>query len=187
MKRLVVCLLFVLAVSLLSGCDRPEGVPRDSTGDYDGSARWAYDLTQSERVGLPADAALFMISGITVGMDGRLASNTGQWQFTLASFSTNLDYKITVKYDGSVTSKTEEISGLWGDSRPPIPNGWLNSTDIFEVICPGCGQTSFIETALNLADPSYGGGEPVWSFGEWIPAGTGYDLVKWDGTLIPYP
>ena len=186
MRRLIFCLLvFCLSVSLV-GCERPTYVPRTS-GDFDGSARWAFDLTVSERLTLPADSTLYLISGISVGMDGRLASNTGQWKFIIASTSTGEQYEITVAYDGSVTFDTEEKQDLWGVGRPAIPNSWLNSTEIFEVICQGCGQTNFVETALNLADPFYGNGEPVWSFGEWIPADADNDLVTWDGVLIPYP
>ena len=185
MKR--VCRVFVLCTValLVVACDEtPEPLPREaSLGDYSGSARWAYELAEPHFAELlPDDAVLFYISGAYVGLDGRLAANRGSWEFRFWSNSLGRSRGVSVKHDGGVSRSVVSSDSDPTDIRSPIPDGWLNSTEIYEAACPGCGSRGFGIATLNLADPSYGDGQPLWML-----LNVNNQLVRWDGVPVEGP
>jgi hypothetical protein len=176
-RLLVLCTVASLAVA----CHPPDPLPRDAAlGDYSGSARWAYELAEPHFAELlPEDGVFYHIVGNRVGLDGRLAANVGSWEFRFWSASQELSRGVTVTHDGEVRRSVLSSGVDPTDRRSPIPNGWLNSTDIYEVICPACGSIQHGFANLNYADPAYGGGEAVWLL---LNADT--QMVRWDGLPI---
>lgn len=184
MKRLSLFLILTFVVLLLCSCDQPDPLPRDNAlGDYSGSAWWAYELAEPQFSELlPDDAVMYYIQGNSVGLDGRLASNRGNWTFRFWVESLEESKGVSVKYNGDVGRSvlTTDIDPT--DSRTPIPEGWLNSTEVYEAVCPGCGSTGFGSVTLNYADPSYGDGRPIWML-----LTQDNQLVDWDGVPIEGP
>jgi hypothetical protein len=174
-----------MLIFLLSACgERPDPLPRDAAfGDYSGSAHWAYDLA-APHFGefLPDDAVFYYVTSASVGLDGRLASNTGSWTFRFWSESLGMSRGVSVGHDGEVYRSVLSTSADPTDTRLPIPDGWLNSTEIYEAACPGCGSRGFGIATLNYADPSFGGGEAVWML-----LNLDNQLVRWDGVLVEGP
>jgi hypothetical protein len=173
----ILCIIALVVVA----CEKcPEPLPRDpALGDYSGSARWAYELAEPHFAELlPDDAVLYEIHSLYVGRDGRLAANCGSWQFNLWSESLERSRDFWVKHDGEVSRVS------WGadppDTWPPIPDGWLNSTEIYEAVCPGCLSSPFGLAWLNVAVPR--DGQPVW----WL-ANLNNQIVRWDGVPVEFP
>ncbi|HEQ72680.1 MAG TPA: hypothetical protein ENN69_09340 [Spirochaetia bacterium] len=117
-----------------------------------------------------------------VGQDGRLAANRGVWTFRFWSPSQQKSVGVDVDYNGEVRHSilTTDIDPT--DNRSPIPDGWLNSTDIYAIACPTCGAAGFGAASLNYADPSYGNGEAVW-----ILFNLDNTMVRWDGVPVSGP
>lgn len=91
---------------------------------------------------------------------------------------------MTVLYDGEVRDGvlvTSDSNPL--DNRPPIPDGWMNSTDIYELAYPECGSGGFGQAYLNMAHPDWGDGEPVW----WLLNTNPNVFVRWDGAVVDSP
>lgn len=179
--------IFILCIIALFevACDGPsEPLPRDAAlGDYSGSARWAYDLAEPHFAELlPRDAVLYRINGNSVGLDGRLAANRGSWEFRFWSESLERSRGVSVKHDGEVNRSVFSSDIDPTDTRPPIPDGWLNSTEIYEAVCPGCGSRGFGIATLNSADPDYGDGQPLWML-----LNLDNQLVRWDGVPVEGP
>lgn len=185
MKRIFRILVIGVVVLGIMGCQpQPDPQPRDaSLGDYSGSARWAFELAGpyiSEQ--FPSDAVLYYVSGLFVGLDGRLALDRGSWEFKFLSPSLSKEKSITISHDGEISmsafSNEEDVTR----NRPPIPSNWLNSTEIYEAACHSCVSTNFGIAALNLADPSWANGQSIW----WL-WNLNNQLVRWDGVVIERP
>lgn len=161
----------------------PAPLPRDAAlGDFSGSARWAYELAEPHFAELlPDDAVLYWILGTSVGLDGRLAANRGHWTFEFWSESLARQKSVTVGHDGEVDKSVGSSDSDPTDIRPPIPAGWLNSTEIYEAVCPGCASVQFGWAWLNYPypDPS---GQPIWML-----FNVNNQLVRWDGVPIERP
>lgn len=184
MKRLV--FIFFVSILCLSAnlCPPlPDPVPRDTSEEYSGSAKWAYDLALPHIPELlPADVVFYYITGSMVSTQGRLAANRGSWTFRYWSESQGKSVGVQVKYDGEVGRSVLITDIDPSDRHSPIPEGWLNSTEIYEIACPSCGSRGFGAASLNYADPSYGNGQPVW-----ILFNLDNKLVRWDGVVIDNP
>jgi hypothetical protein len=185
MKKYYHISILCIVVLLSNACvDLPDPLPRDTAlGDFSGSARWAYDLAEPRIADLlPDDAVIYYISGNSVGLDGRLASNRGSWEFRFWSESQGRSKGVSVSWEGVVERSvlTTDIDPT--DTRNPIPDGWLNSTEIYEAACPGCGSTGFGIANFNYADPEYADGQALWML-----LNVDNQLVRWDGVLVEGP
>ena len=128
------------------------------------------------------DAVLYYISGESVGLDGRLAANRGSWEFRFWSPESESSVGISVRYDGTVRRSVLSSDHNPEGFRPAIPDGWLDSMEIYSIVCAGCGSWGFGIAVLNLAHPDYGDGQPLWML-----MNLDNRLVTWDGVPVDGP
>lgn len=177
-------ILCIITLCVVACGEPPEPLPRDAAlGDYSGSARWAYELAEPHFAELlPDDAVLYYITGGSVGLDGRLAANVGSWTFRFWSESLERSRGVSVGHDGEVYRSVLSTDIDPTDTRLPIPDDWLNSTEIYEAACSSCGSRGFGIATLNYGDPYYGDGQAVW-----ILLNLSNQLVRWDGVPVEGP
>ena len=150
---------------------------------FDGSAQWALDIAQPLISGFAPDAQVYVIDGAIVQTDGRLFADAGGWGFMTWSQSLQKMYTVSVKYDGSTTTKTVDRPTPPGRGQP-IPAGWLNSPAIFQVANPHVNDAPDQVTLVlvNWDDYPEAPGQAVWGLVYSNPGGT--HKVTWDGTYL---
>jgi hypothetical protein len=174
-------LIIFTLVFLLQACKDP--VHR--TGPlYEGSAYWALAIAQPKITAFSSDAKVYSIVGAIIQTDGRLFVDAGGWSFIAYSPSLQKELTAQVIYDGTVTTKTENRTTPSGRGYP-IPDGWLNSTDIFQIVSSHLnGSTSQVNMLVfNWDNYPEARGQAIWVL-SYSHSG-GNHKVKWDGTYLP--
>jgi hypothetical protein len=124
MKSRALAVLMVLVALCAVGCADPTPRPPGT----DGTARWAFNLASPKITG---DYELRQILGARVFLDGRLAANTGQWDFVAWSPSLQTKTQVTVKFDGTTSeSKSSEAAPGPGVVKAALPATWADSPTV---------------------------------------------------------
>lgn len=155
---IAVVLLTMLALMLNgSNCQTPTQRPGNS---FDGSAHWARNLAQPLINNFAADAQIYHINGVQVYKDGRLPANAGSWGLVAWSASRQEICQVNVRFTGATSTDIRLQNTPPGANGQPIPNGWVNSTDVFNATAShrDPGATLATVAAFNL--PTYSG--PHW-------------------------
>ncbi|MDH4223052.1 MAG: hypothetical protein OEV55_05865 [candidate division Zixibacteria bacterium] len=175
-------LLIVLLAGVVLSASCPQPVPRPLPA-FEGSAKWALNIAQPLIASFASDAQLYNILGAVIYKDGRLPSNTGDWSFVVWSASQQKQFQVTVKFDGTASTSTRSVTTPPSPSRQPIPNGWINSTEIFAALAPHLvsGVTHAQLVTLNLVNYPQAPNQAVWG----ISFNQGPNqLIMWDGTYL---
>ena len=180
--RFIRMLFIVLLGGMMLSASCPQPVSRPESV-FEGSAKWALNIAQPLITAFAADAKLYSVLGAMIYKDGRLPANTGDWSFVAWSVSQQKEFQVTVKYDGTTSTATRTKASPPSPNGQPIPNGWLNSTDIFAVTAPHLsgGVTHAQLVVFNFVSYPQASNQAVWG----INFNEGPNqLVKWDGTYL---
>jgi hypothetical protein len=76
--------------------------------DLDGSARWGLTIAQPRITAFAPDAQLYAILGGEVYRDGRLPASVEDWSYVAWSPTRRRTFQVTVLFDGSTTTSTQD-------------------------------------------------------------------------------
>lgn len=183
-------LLGILLGSVFTACENitvntpPAPEPRQDDS-MEGSARWAFELARERAAaeGFDPDNELYVISGVTIGADGRLAANRGSWTFTFWNETNEEELEIQVLYDGEMEFETRSFVGDAPADRQPLPSDWADSTVVFQA-APSFSR-QFVEGAVTNFDewPADPGGA-YWIIGCILTQECPHYYVGWDGVYL---
>lgn len=179
MMRFLLLATPFLIISMSGNCSEP--AQQRPGGDYEGSAHWARDIAQPLFTNFASDAELHTILGVQVWADGRLPSNKGSWGLVSWSASRQEEFQVNVKYNGSTTTATRANASPPSANDQSIPNGWVNSTVIFDATEPHRDSGATLTTLVAFNISTYSG--PYWGLN--FNAGQEPNhYINWDGTYL---
>jgi len=179
-RKMIASASLILSFILLLGsnCNQPAPVTRPGSA-YDGSAYWARDLAQPLITGFAGDAQIYNIMGAQVMADGRLPANLGNWSIVAWSPSRQEEFQVIVRNDATTSTSTRAQASAPGANNQPVPNGWANSTVVYNATIghrdPGATLSTLV--VFNIATYT----RPLWAIN--FNAGQN-QYVNWDGTYI---
>ena len=179
MKTRTLIAVALLATLSVAGCKDPVSRP---AGGTDGTARWAFALASPKMTG---DYELRQILGSQVMVDGRLAANTGSWEFVTWSPSLQSKKQITVGHDGATSESTSsEATPGPGVVKAAIPATWADSPQIINATNGkrAAGATHSPIMIANVTNYPKATGQAVWGIN--FDGGGNNQLVGLDGTYI---
>jgi hypothetical protein len=134
--------LALVVVGAMAGCPMPTPRPAGS----DGTSRWAFGIAQPVIAAFAADAQVRTILGNTVGLDGRLPSNTGAWSFVAWS-PTRSTIQVTVNANGTTSSSQRTDAAPGPGIQVPLTAAWADSP---QVLAATSGKRAAGATVANL-------------------------------------
>lgn len=161
-------------------CTPPAPQPRPGNA-FEGSAHWARDLAQPLIANFSADAQLYNIIGVQVFHDGRLPANAGSWGLIAWSPSQQKEFQVNVRHNGTTTTTTRAQTNPPGANSQPLPQGWANSTTIFNAAASHRDPAATLATLVSFNITTYDG--PHWGIN--FNAGTEPNhYVNWEETYL---
>ena len=178
MKARALTVVVVLVALGLVSCTKPT-----SRGPgTDGTARWAFALASPKMTG---DYELRQILGSSVMVDGRLAANTGAWEFVAWSPTLQSKNQITVSYNGATSeSVSAEPAPGPGIVKSALLATWADSPDVINATngkrAPGATHAPLM--VANVTNYPKAAGQAVWGIN--FDGGGNNQLVGIDGAYI---
>jgi hypothetical protein len=101
--------------------------------------------------------------GATVGLDGRLPSNTGSWSFVAWS-PTRSTIQVTVSANGTTSSAQRNDPAPGPGIQVPLPAGWADSPQVLAATSGkrAAGATVANLIVLNVTSYTQAPGAAVW-------------------------
>lgn len=155
-RAIVTVVLLIMLAFMLNGsnCQTPTQRPGNS---FDGSAHWARDMAQPLINNFAADAQIYHINGVQVYKDGRLPANAGSWGLVAWSPSRQEIIQVNVRFNGATSTETRSQTTPPGANAQPIPDGWVNSTVIFDATASHRDPSATLATVAAFNLPTYSG------------------------------
>ena len=178
MKARTLTIVAVLVALGVAGCPKPTPRPPGT----DGTARWAFGLASPKMTG---DYELRQILGASVMLDGRLAANTGSWEFVAWSPSLQNKKEITVSYNGTTSESTSsEAAPGPGVVKAALSATWADSPDVIKATDGKRASDATYSPLMvaNLTNYPKAPGQAVWGIN--FNGGGKNQLVGIDGTYI---
>lgn len=182
-RKIFLILLGAMVASILiigGTCTPP--APQQRPGDaFEGSAHWARDIAQPLITGFAADAEIYNIMGVQIYKDGRLPANQGSWGIVAWSPSQQKEFQVNVRHTGTTSTSTRAQTDPPSGNDQPLPEGWVNSTDIFNATVSHRDPGATVATLATFNIATYDG--PYWGMN--FNAGSEPNhYVNFDGTYL---